>query len=583
MSNTDLEPIQVNWQLLESTIPNSWQVNCSSSPSLCPGSATGNITLAPSGNTPLNVQWTLEQLDTQQNDRINLRYLFYDPADSLRSHYIIEEAFTVVVPDPSNNKFELLSDTLFQSFGRQQDVEDLLEFFDTLSFQVSSIFPVEIGWRFIKQSFPENWSLITSFEFPDNRLVGTRVQENGQFTIAQASFNIPVSFAVEMTNETPGIAEFVVELFEVENPSNTQRMRFLYQLCPPPLKRSLINLPISEGYCPGSEITLSTSPEFLSYSWMNGATTSATTILATSEITLEIQDIDRCYYRDTTRIKLLTPFQDSICMISYDAVNGRNTIFWTKTNAQRTTNHTIYRADEGSNTFAPIGVTDFSGSPFFIDEQADPHVTRYQYAISTTDSCGNSSELSGVHSSMLLQLTDLADGRIQLDWTAYEGVDYELFNIWRGTAPDQMEILMQSLQTNFSFIDNSPPAGTIYYQISIDHSLDCSTGQTPSGSFSNLVQRQMTSVQERTFGEEHYFMITPNPVKDVLNIHWPSELPKTNWTFQLFSPLGNPVLNWQWNGKNQGSFPIDLPAGFYTLLAIHEDGSATSQRVVVQP
>ena len=582
VSNTDLEPIQVNWQLLDSQIPDSWEVDCSSSPALCPGSAMGSVMVAPSGNTPLSAQWTINQLNTQQNDRISLRYLFYDPADSLRSHYIIEETFTIIVPDLTKGTFVLQSDSLFRSFGAQQDANDLLEFFDTVSFRVPSIFPVEIGWRVIDQSFPENWSLMTIFEFPDNRMVGTGIQENGQFMMDQTSFTIPVYFAVEITNQTPGTAEFEVELFDVNDPSNTQRLRFSYQVCPPPLKRTLINIPAAEGFCPGSEITVSTSPEFLAYNWTNGATTSATTLSTDDEITLEIQDIDRCFYRDTTNVKQLTPFQDSICIVTYDIATGKNRILWTKTDAQRTITHTIYRAVEGSSNLTPIGVTDFSGPSFFIDEQGDPQGTRFQYAISTTDSCGSSSELSRAHLPVFLQLTDLADGRIQLDWTPYEGAEYELFNIWRGPTPEQLEILTQSLNSNFSFIDNSPPSGTIYYQISIDQTTNCTSSEMPMGSFSNLAGRQMTNVHEQSLNEGAYFKITPNPVSHTLHIDWLSKLPTQAWTLRLISPLGRSVQSWPMEGQRQMSLPIDLPAGFYTLIATNQDGMAISQKLIIQ-
>ena len=154
----------------------------------------------------------------------------------------------------------------------------------------------------------------------------------------------------------------------------------------------------------------------------------------------------------------------------------------------------------------------------------------YQYKLSSIDSCGVESELSNYHRTLLLSVS-LGIGTINLSWTAYEyeggEFTFDRFYIHRGLFVDSLQVI-DSISGNYNnYVDDNPPEGLLYYQISGLIPEPCN----PSGNLKSnsgtyyLIRSNIEDNGQGTWIDKklsHELKIYPNPFSDKTTITFPN-------------------------------------------------------------
>ena len=167
----------------------------------------------------------------------------------------------------------------------------------------------------------------------------------------------------------------------------------------------------------------------------------------------------------TVSIGALTP--DSICLVTVDNALGHNVIVFEKHIQGAIDYYKVYAESSVVNVYDSIGFIPADSIGIFEDTNSNPAVKSYSYKISTVDSCGNESALSGKHKTMHLTINQGAGTSWNLIWNFYEGIPVQTYRIWR-TGPSMNWLKIDSVGgLNNSFTDLNPPAGPLYYQVEI--------------------------------------------------------------------------------------------------------------------
>ena len=150
----------------------------------------------------------------------------------------------------------------------------------------------------------------------------------------------------------------------------------------------------------------------------------------------------------------------------------------------------------------------------------------YSYKVRLVDLCGDVSEDSSLHKTILLQSSISVTNSVNLSWTDYEGTDYSTYKIYRSVDNGDFEELGSVSSSNTSYNDEDATVifGSSYeYYISI--AVDqCNVDQGRNEQFNTvelksnrlLVSDGTASVEG--FNNLNQFEIYPNPAEDNLNI-----------------------------------------------------------------
>lgn len=222
----------------------------------------------------------------------------------------------------------------------------------------------------------------------------------------------------------------------------------------------------------------------------------------------------------------------------------------------------IYRKEIPGDTFSRIGTLDIADMSTFTDESALPNNQYYEYSISIKDSCGNESELSGIHRTIHLQYSVGSENEVILYWNPYEGFDYPNFEIYRSNQGGAFVLIAKIPITTYTFTDNTPPSGINVYQVRVLKGTPClPTKATFAYSYSNTIQTGTDGINEDQYQP---FVIFPNPADDQLTIKTNREL--LDETFIISDPTGRMVLSGKLSSEISNLDISGLSAGSYILV-----------------
>ncbi|MFL5753763.1 MAG: T9SS type A sorting domain-containing protein, partial [Bacteroidia bacterium] len=174
----------------------------------------------------------------------------------------------------------------------------------------------------------------------------------------------------------------------------------------------------------------------------------------------------------------------------------------------------------------------------------------------------------------------------------YDGLSIPTYNIYRGTASNNMTLLTSISGTNSSYTDLSPPAGLVYYQIEAVHP---SGGCSPSFKLiqgAAVMQSYLTSLSNIADNgfvglagvqKTDVFTLYPNPSAGEVNILFTNPNAAKNKVIDVTDALGRVVYSKQIivNGANSiERFSIsELNQGVY-FVRIKDALSETSVRLI---
>lgn len=193
---------------------------------------------------------------------------------------------------------------------------------------------------------------------------------------------------------------------------------------------------------------------------------------------------------------LLSDFISPICYVSIEGENS--VIYWDSFNGDcdflvyEQTSPNTWETYSVSNSFNCIGyniyrenpfgeyemistIESFDESLFFIDVVANPLQQSYSYLLTALDDCGNETVISEINKHKTIHLSSNLgiNGEINLLWNAYEGFNYDVFEVWRNNNGGNFELIGQVSTDNFTYSDLNPPVGQNQYYISVTQTESC--------------------------------------------------------------------------------------------------------------
>ena len=246
--------------------------------------------------------------------------------------------------------------------------------------------------------------------------------------------------------------------------------------------------------CESSSATLSVTGNYSVYEWSNGSSTSSLTITEPGFYWVSVTDINGCagssemIHVGVSQLITETP---SICMVGVD--NGHNLVVWDELNDPDVESYKIYRENNQANVFEPLVTIPASSPNAYEDVTADPTVRAYRYKITAVDSCGGETPMSAMHKSVHLTINRGIGNSWNLIWSHYEGFEFASYNLYRGTANNNL-LLIQTMPSNLnSYTDNlTSMDDALFYQIEVvlpadHHCVRHTRDITYTGTRSNIV------------------------------------------------------------------------------------------------
>lgn len=302
------------------------------------------------------------------------------------------------------------------------------------------------------------------------------------------------------------------------------------------------------------DISIPEDNSSLVYLWSNGDTIQDLINVASGYYTLTVKykNSDCASVAEINVPALLDPVP--ICMVSVDIHSNRSMIVWQKPfSYSNISAFNIYRETDPEKGYELIGTSSILEESVFIDTDinADPSVQSRKYKLSVIDTCGNESELYGVHKTIHLEATEQGNNTVELSWDNYSGFDYYSCKIYRYSEQFGLqELFNQNASATVvfnSFIDLTPPdAGDYYYYIEIESPYTCSSEKKATSHNSvrsNKAQKSSTGI---IYHENHRSLrnigLYPNPNNGTFTLIMDIEK-ADNITFKIFDSYGRKILN----------------------------------------
>ncbi len=207
------------------------------------------------------------------------------------------------------------------------------------------------------------------------------------------------------------------------------------------------------------------------------------------------------------------PYQDDeICFVTIDTNSLKNQILWRKTYYKGTEGYIIYK-EMSANVYDSIGYVPFIQPAVFTDINSNPEISSNRYKIMVMDTCGNKSQLSPYHQTMLLQISQGGiSSTMVLYWTFYvdESGSYipSKYYIYRGTSPSTM-VLHDSISGSQNSYNDLNVFDVYYYYLAIHKNIGCDSLGNQTNSYSNIKDNLTVGIFENSVSTIKLF---PNPM-----------------------------------------------------------------------
>jgi photosystem II stability/assembly factor-like uncharacterized protein len=258
----------------------------------------------------------------------------------------------------------------------------------------------------------------------------------------------------------------------------------------------------------------------LQYTWnpktqLNNDTIANPKVIGTQNTTyqIKIKTWNGCLATDSVKVWLAKPSAPSICIVGVNDIT-KNQIIWNKNAGKYVDFYTIKKETNITGQYNAIGQLRDTQALIFIDTASNPLIQANQYRLQYTDVCGIESYESESHQTMHLTINKGIGNSWNLIWNSYKGFTVTTYNIYRGTTPNNLQLIGTSAGSNTSYSDLDAPAGDVYYQVEIISPNACSPNKTYNTSRSNKVSNNDVGLSSN----DVYNQISayPNPSNSLL-------------------------------------------------------------------
>ncbi len=248
----------------------------------------------------------------------------------------------------------------------------------------------------------------------------------------------------------------------------------------------------------------------------------------------------------------------------------------------------MYRETNQSNVYQEIGSVPKNDATVFIDLNSNPIVQASRYKLGFRDSEGIEYPKSDFHQTIHLTISPGVGNSWNLIWIPYLGFMVQSYNIYRGDAPDAME-LIATISGNFSsYTDFGANGGGVYYKAEVVSPNPCSPENMLNGinSFgsttSNIASNILTAISDRE-ENQNKLVVYPVPANQFVNVEFTDAIQGTA-KIEVINQLGQVVKTSEITVNNQESVirldVSDLNNGMYFLVAHNNDNTTTTRLII---
>lgn len=178
-----------------------------------------------------------------------------------------------------------------------------------------------------------------------------------------------------------------------------------------------------------------TSDPIQSVTWSNGATTEdLLNVPAANYVCTVLVANTNCRALKGWDIPVVKPLRQDICVITVDDSTTTNLVVWEKVQTVGIDYYNIYRETSTQGEYVLIDTVRADNISIFNDVIASPMERSWSYKIGAVNICGVESPLSNPHRTIHLDLLDLGNNSVQVNWNAYQGTSFTEYIVWRYTT-----------------------------------------------------------------------------------------------------------------------------------------------------
>lgn len=282
-----------------------------------------------------------------------------------------------------------------------------------------------------------------------------------------------------------------------------------------------INVQFENGNCGNAYATLTPiGGNANSYEWSTGEQSATIVVSLSGEYTLLVSNSSGCYaYTPPVILNFAQSEPNPICLVTVDETTGYNTIIWEPITSELVTDYLIYKETNVANQYESIGSVSYGSDGVFVDESSNSAVQASRYKIGVMDICNVESTLSSLHKTIHLTSNLGVGNTVNLIWSHYEGFEFGSYNIYRGTAADNMTLLT-TIASNLNSYTDLLPLTNGYYMIEVE-GVSCDPSRSIQTSKSNVINYEFVGVNEVVLNN---IKLYPNPAIEYITLEIPSEL-----------------------------------------------------------
>lgn len=232
------------------------------------------------------------------------------------------------------------------------------------------------------------------------------------------------------------------------------------------------------------------------------------------------------------QVKVIQPDSLTSPIIKYISTSkeNNNIIVWDLPTSKLYSSTGVYRESlKYPSKWDLIGKTTTMTSNQFIDQASIPEIQAYRYRLSAFDQCGNETLLSQEHRSIKLRVVKINSLDHLLTWNTFEGCNINTFRIYKGTDPDDLQ-LIDSVSSN-QYYDNiiSSDHEDAFYRVDAvfeSKNTDPKAAQFLLYASSNITSGlSLTGIKDTTIKKG--LQIYPNPSSVQTTLFFPNPLGKS--------------------------------------------------------